>query len=198
MPWTYIGRVSPIAASTTDTDAALAVSTLRDSVAVGETLAGLLEHFTDPVFAVIDPNTGRVFATTDADDKAEFLAAVASPAYSIRLKPDTGQTGKSLTWSVDQDNSWPLRDETVDAFIDAVKPKRSVFALVNKLLTPQVGQPVFLVLDQSAGTVELRRFSDAATPSAALAAVEPVGAETVGLQITQPPDQFTEPEWPVP
>lgn len=197
MPWLYIGRTGPIDAATLDTDGALSVSSIQRSLGIGEVLTGLLARFQEPMFAVFDPNTGRIYATDDADHAEALGDALASPDYSILLRPDAGQTGRSLAWSVETNNGWPSKDSTVDSLIDAVKPKRSVESLLNKLVTNHLNLPIVAVLNQDTGRLELRRWNTSIEAvSEALAAVTP-GGNAIGVQFTKPPG-MGEFEWPVP
>lgn len=200
MPWVYIGQVSPRSAFTSDQDGALAVSTRQDAVAIGETIHGVLARFGNPVFAVFDPNSGRFYSSDSTTDRDAFLAALADHSHRIVLKPDTAQTGRSLAWSVETDETWPSRADQVDTLIDPVKPKRSVGALVNKLLTPLVGEPVLLALNQATAKVEVRRYAGTKTVADVaedLESITPAG-NCIGLQLTIPPGRESEPEWPVP
>lgn len=197
MPWLYVGRTGPIADSTLDTDGALSVSSLRESLWFGDVLRGIMERNANAIFAIFDPNTGRVYSTDDADHKTALLAEVGSPDYSIILKPDGGQSGRALAWSVETNNGWPEKANKVDPLIDAVKPRRTVESLSNKLLTNHLSLPVFLLLNQATGRLELRYFlSGIEDISAGLAAVEPAG-NAIAIQFTQPPGRFSDPEWPV-
>lgn len=195
MAWTFIGRVSPVAGQTNDADGALALATLRESASIGDTLIKFLEQSEAAVYAVFDPTSGLLLASTDAADWQAYQDAIGSASYWIRLKPDAGQDGRALTWSIDAQGSWNDRAATIDAHIDAQKPRRTVNALINRLVPQWFQTPLVMLLNQAAGTIEFRSYGIA--PSTELAAVAQTGEDAIALKFVQPPLMFTYEPFPL-
>lgn len=181
------------AAGSADLGAAV-TQTTPGALSVSAIVANILSNYADGAVIVIDPHTGKVYASSDST-KAQALrdAAIAGTADVCHIVPDAAQTGRSLSFSIDEDL---IGLTGVNAIQTAVKPKFTVESLVNKLLslqaefeaaTPANAGKQLIVIDQVNKSVDAVL---SATPSTARTALDAVDLSAAGenVKVTLTPE----------
>lgn len=196
--WTDTGRLIANGEKSPDPQRAVALSS-SESLLPGEALQRILLNYTDPLYAVFDPNNARWYCTEFAADFAALTATLENVGEIMRIKPDSGQAGRALTWqALDPSDLWGNFLSDFYPWITAAKPRLSVASLVNKVLKRQSGESVFLAVNQGEGVLKWFRCDPAQRESYsnALAAVQLAGAAAVTLDIVRPPTREYQGEWP--
>lgn len=155
-----------------------------ETITAGQAVNELIRAVADPLCIAVDTQTRRLIATTDSTTRAAMLAAFLG-GVPLELAPDSGE--RAPTWSrISRHSAFPAGLEA--PVVDAVKPARSVGAVVNLMLTriKDPGYFGFALIDQTTGRVWFHAIDgDPAPISAALAAV-PVNPGTMGIAWHEP------------
>lgn len=179
------------AAGSADLGAAV-IQTTPGALSVSAIVANILSNYADGAVIAIDPHTGKIYATSDTD-LADDLRAVFAADDKCHIVPDSGQTGRSLAFTVDEDL---ITIPGISAIETEVKPKFTVESLVNKLLslqaeleaaTPANAGKQFIIIDQVNKDVNAVLASNAAAARAALDAIN-LGAAGENVKVTLTPE----------
>lgn len=187
---TYEGIPQIIGGFSTDSDGATAIiRPAEKALNIGAVLNGMLRQIGAPAVVVIDSAAGAIFGTDASGVVTALQSALANPLASVDLVPDAGQVGRSVTWHTANLNNWSGLGSVTDPAVTAVKPSKTVETIALdsvKRMLQFWGEPLFLVIDQTAGTVKLLRFgvSDVAGVSAALQAVNG-GGQSIGILLKE-------------
>jgi hypothetical protein len=126
------------------------------SATFGSLVTDLLAQFEDESVIIIDANSRSVWAASGAEGIALGECAIAVAADMATLTPDSGQTGKSLTYTATGKSNLTSEEQAALALaIETAKPKRTIQSLVSNLLSFDPGEnplPVIMV-DQNDGVV---------------------------------------------
>lgn len=152
---------------------------------------GLLSQLTNASGIVID-TVNRTVRFTDDSAKVTLLKnAVQNNGTGkiAKYTPDAGQTGRSLTWSVEAvDGTLDAGIDSHEALVNAAKPKKSVSSLVTGILTLKdadgnsVTPPKLIMIDQVA--VDVTAVEDNNT--AAVAAVNITTGNSGLIELSEP------------
>lgn len=154
--------------------------------------ASLLESamaiMSEPISFVVDPFNRKVYSLRQ--DNFNEATAIPHSLASI-IKPETGQTGRSLKWEAGSDTGAgvPNKAEYV-ATTEAVKPSRSASSQLAALLaaipygTAEADVPLIHV-NQFAGTIKLIKPTNRATAVSNLNALSP-GSGYVRIALSEP------------
>jgi hypothetical protein len=159
------------------------------SISMSNVISNVLAQFADAAVIVIDPHTGKVYASSEAAAIEDLGDAVEGD--ETVYAPDVDQTGRSLKWA--KVSGAGITDD--EPLYTAVKPSFTVESLVSRLLailaemeafTPALASKQFLVINQVNKTV---RYVNAAAPVDARTNLEAVvlntaGHESVKVQLT--------------
>jgi hypothetical protein len=148
-----------------------------------------LDKFTDEAVIIIDPLSRKVTAATGSQGallKAAFAGGTGDAAV---LSPETGQTGRSLTWEATGiGNLSAPYDEAANAAFDAAKPRRTVEGLVAALLTgidyTTNALPVIMI-DQAEAEVTMKVEESAGAVQTLVNAVS-VAGDQIQMALTEP------------
>ena len=143
------------------------------TVDAGELIAQGLRQFSAPVFVVLDRYQRRLYFTTDSAVRAAWIAALTGGTQRLVLRPDAGQAGNALTWTVEAQTDWAV-PALVNQVTEAQKPKRSPFAVLNLIGSQSYAS--FAWLDQSEARVGFADYLDPDSVRAAVTAETPDAA----------------------
>lgn len=147
------GKPTVIAAGSPALGQSVAETTPND-ISVTNVIANILDQFNDAAMVVIDPQEGKVYASSIALTRTALGTALENPSV-LYLEPDASQTGRSLSFKAATGNTY-ASIVTTD-LTTAVKPKFTVESLVARLLTkiqereaavPADAGKFFVVVDQ--------------------------------------------------
>lgn len=121
---------------------------------------------------IVDPVGRKVLVMSGADLASQGLSTVIPHTVASVLQPETGQSGRSLTWEAGTDTGAGVPNKAaLIAPTDAVKPARSASSLVGAVLAAlgaidpavaEADQPL-LVVDQTEGKLHLIKPTNRAT-----------------------------------
>lgn len=184
MPASEIRGYPIILPASTDAGRASAIiSPKSPAVDAGWLIQQALRQFSDPVTVVLDRYGRKLYITADSANRTALLNIIGNPSQILVLKPDSGQIGNSLVWSVDVEVG-TLADGARDSIVVASKPHRSPFAVFNSLAVNGVSS--FAWLDQVDAKIGIADFADPGAIQTALAATTPEVA--LEIQIGNPSD----------
>lgn len=157
----------------------------QETITSGQALTEMLRlSGTGPMCIVVDTHLRRVIGTSDSTTRAAMLSAL-STGVPCELAPDSGD--RAPTWTrISKHQDFPEGLE--DPAITAIKPARSVGALVNFLLTrvKEAGYFGFAVVDKTAGRVWIHAIDGDPAPFAAALTAIPVNSGTMGVVLHEP------------
>lgn len=179
MPASEIRGYPIILPASTDAGRASAIiSPKSPAVDAGWLIQQALRQFSDPVFVVLDRYGRKLYVTAASATRTALLNIIGEPSQILVLKPDSGQVGNSLIWSVDVEVG-SLSDAERDKIVVSAKPHRSPFAVFNALASN--GFASFCWLDQVDGKIGIADFADPGAIQTALAATTPEVALEIQL-----------------
>lgn len=164
-------------------------------VSYGALTRGALNEMDGPVQILIDPLNRRVYA----EDGTGYSAVMASSiAESQILVPESGQSGRSLTWSeVSRSGGFPATvGDPIKLLVDPTKPAKTVQSLVasiiDRISDAELANPPFVVIDQSNGNVTIAQTTAYATTVTALNALSPSPVDGIIATLSEPPAEAGE------
>lgn len=177
----------PSFTSEADLETATVVNPAPSVRNVGDVVTDIMRELADPAFIVFDPINSRLYATTDPDTRYALDMQLQN-AYTgrISLKPDSGQTGRVLTWSEDTEETFSKTAET-NLATEPQKVARSVSALINFIYGRiRAAHPTFVLpfcaVDQTTGEVWFYEPEDSIACANGLAEIVPSG-KCVGVRL---------------
>lgn len=186
--WEGIPRATAFSSDAHKVDAI--VRPAERALTLGAVITGALRQLENPALVVIDASAGTILATDNSNVKSALLACLQSPDASVELVPDAAQVGRSVQWHTENPASWgDYADAVTGPIVTAAKPSKTVETVVMdavKHMNQSRGEPLFIVVDQSAGKVKLLRFAPGSVSgvSAALSTVEGAGV-SLGVKLQE-------------
>lgn len=187
----------------TNATATAIAETIAKPSAITDTYAGvvrkMLDNFTSAAGIIVDTVSRRIWGATGAQgntlvDDSEIFAD--SQFDRVDFMPDSGQTGRALTWSrTNGSGALALSAPQLAAFdelVTATKTKRTVESLVSAIIAsldpalfPHGGA---VMIDQTGGTVSLYSHTQAGSADAMLTklAALPNSGDKVCIYFTEP------------
>lgn len=158
---------------------------------------GLLAGLETAAVMVIDPVARKVYFSDDAGTAAALAEAAnnTDTAKRVEFTPETGQTGKSLTWEGAAAET-PVEAADLVELSGAVKPRRSAASMAAAILaapgavTPTAAAARMVIVDQINGKVSAIEDNT----SAAVALVTITAGNSGVLQLSEPETPETAPK----
>ena len=136
----------------------------------------ILAQLTAASVVVIDTVNRKVFFTDDPT-KATALKGAADAddvENMVILNPDSGQTGRSLTWTATDGGNFPEERTALENAVGAAKPRKTVASLVSSVLSARSDEtdlpldpPKLIIVDQIGQSVQCN-YTDTTAAVAAL------------------------------
>lgn len=144
-------------------------------VGISSLIRAALDGAAGEIVIMFDPVERKVFVADPAANLAGLFTADCGTAIKT-FTPNTGQTGRSLTWVAgDAGAGFPAGvNSTIDPLVDAADPKRTLSSLLNSLFSgvkPEMTPNPYVVVDQNTKTVSVIESGGAGDPLTALAAM---------------------------
>lgn len=171
-------------------------------ISIADVVDTFLAETEGDAIIIIDPKRRKVFCETGTTYLLALAGSVGTGKNST-IVPDSGQEGRSLTWTATPESGFDADMTTgIATVVAAARPARTVNSLVASLLNAvgEVEIPEgdeehvpFVCINQEAGTVQLKSCTNRATARAALMSFQSSVTEGVSVALTEPSDAETEP-----